>query len=240
MLAIESLLTDFVCEPDPSWLTTGLSEDSRLQIFSKLEGSEYSGPKEPASAAFARRQVNNVSFIGFTQYASVGDQLSSSWTAAEFGESDKRTVAVNNSLGGRTRDLIANNWHSLHSALYIWTKGAFANGLLTGLGDRVEMAHSIESHQPFLDHRITEYCMGLRSSMKFRWDTSAQSFNEKWILKEAARPFVTDELYRRKKHAFAAPYKYRVGGPIHRLFERLITEENIVGVGFLDWENAKS
>lgn len=233
------LLTDFVREPDPSWPTTILPEEDRLKTFNSLEGSEYSGPREPETAAFARRQVNNVSFIGFTQYASIGDHLFTAWTVAEFGTCDKRAVAVNNTLDGRTRGLISNKWHSLHSALYIWTKCALANGLLTGLGDRVEMGHSIEGRQPFLDHKLTEYVMGLPPSMKFRWDSSTQSFNEKWILKEAVRPFVTEELYKRKKHAFAAPYKYTVGGPIHKLFEGLVTKENIERLGFFEWDKCK-
>jgi asparagine synthase (glutamine-hydrolysing) len=204
-----------------------------------LEGSEYSGPREPESAAFARKQVNNVSFIGFTQYAAIGDQLFSAWTAAQCGTSDKRLVAVNNTLDGRTRDLITRKWHPLHSALYIWTKCALANGLLTGLGDRVEMAHSVEGRQPFLDHKLTEYVMSLPPSMKFRWDPSTQSFNEKWILKEVVKPFVTEELYKRKKHAFAAPVKYAVDGAVHKLFASLITEENVEKLGFLDWELCK-
>lgn len=36
-----------------------------------------------------------------------------------------------------------------------------------------------------------------------------QSLTAKWILREAVRPYNTDELYRRKKHPFLAP----VAGP---------------------------
>lgn len=68
-----------------------------------------------------------------------------------------------------------------------------SNVLLSGLGDRVEMAHSVEGLQPFLDHHLVEYVTKLPPSLKLKWDPETQTFNEKWILKEAAKPFITEE-----------------------------------------------
>jgi asparagine synthetase B (glutamine-hydrolysing) len=62
------------------------------------------------------------------------------------------------------------------------------------------MAHSIEAQTPFLDHKLTEHVCGLPPSLKIRWDPKEQRFIEKWILREAAKPFITKELYERKKH----------------------------------------
>jgi asparagine synthase (glutamine-hydrolysing) len=229
------LLKDFVREQDPSWPTTQLSESDRLQTIKELEGAESSHPDEPETAIAVRRQVNNTSFLGFTQYFALDNELLAPWTYTEFGESDKRITAVH-ALDGRTRDLVANKWHPLHTSLYIWTKCALAKGLLTVLGDRCEMAHSVEGRQPFLDHRLTEYAMGLPPSMKIRWDPTTRTFSEKWILKEAVKPYITEELYVRKKHPFSAPVKYQEGGAVYNLFDRLITRENIEQLGFLEWE----
>lgn len=233
------LLTDFLREPDPSWPNSELSEEDRCRIFDQLEGSEDSGPRELATAASARYQVNNTSFLGFTQTASLRNSLLASWTFAEFGESDKRLTVVN-ALDGRTRTLMQNSWHPLHTSLYIWIKSSLANGLLTVLGDRCEMAHSVEGRQPFLDHRLTEYAMKLPPSVKIRWDPKSQTFSEKWILKEAMKPFITEELYARKKHPFSAPVKYKPDGPVHKLFASLITQESVEKLGFLDWEQCKN
>ncbi|CAI6289712.1 unnamed protein product [Periconia digitata] len=235
----KELLTDFIREPDPSWSRTTLDEQTRLRIFNSLEGSEDSGPLEPPSASFARKQVNNISFLGYTQTSALPDNLFASWTASEFGSADPRSTAVTHTISGLTREHIAHKWHPLHSALYIWSKSALPNGLLTVLGDRVEMAHSVEGRQPFLDHRLTEYVMGLPPSLKFKYDAATRTFSEKWILKEAVKPFVTEELYTRKKHPFAAPVRYKVDGPIRKLFDRLITRENVEGLGFLAWEECK-
>lgn len=232
------LLTDFVREPDPSWPRTTLSEDDRIAALNELEGSDSSGPKDLSTSAAVRAQVNNTSFLGFTQTASLRDALFAPWVPREFGTSDKRLTAVH-SLDGCTRELMANKWHPLHTSLYIWTKSSLANGLLTVLGDRCEMAHSVEGRQPFLDHRVTEYVMALPPSMKLHYDPSARSFTEKWILKEAMKPFITPELYARKKHPFSAPVQYKPDGPVHRLFERLITKENVEKLGFLEWDKCK-
>jgi asparagine synthase (glutamine-hydrolysing) len=229
------LLKDFVREPDPSWPSTKLTEDDRIQTIKDLETVETSHPDEPETAVSVRRQVNNTSFLGFTQYFALDNDLISPWVYTEYGHSDKRLTAVN-ALDGRIRDLMNLKWHPLHTSLYIWTKCALAKGLLTVLGDRCEMAHSVEGRQPFLDHRLTEYAMSLPPSMKIRWDPETRTFSEKWILKEAVKPYITEELYARKKHPFSAPVKYEEGGAVYELFDRLITKENIVELGFLDWE----
>ena len=64
---------------------------------------------------------------------------------------------------------------------------------------------------------------------------SLQSLTAKWILREAVRPFITDELYHRKKHPFLAPTKWPLGGPLHRMFESLLTREAVERLGFVDY-----
>ena len=73
-----------------------------------------------------------------------------------------------------------------------------SNAILTALGDRAEMAHSLEARPPFLDHHLTEYVNELPPSVKIRWDPVEERFSEKWILREASKPFITREIYERK------------------------------------------
>ncbi|MCC5670414.1 asparagine synthase (glutamine-hydrolyzing) [Nostoc sp. CHAB 5784] len=87
----------------------------------------------------------------------------------------------------------------VHQALYFWSKSIFPNRLLRMLGDGVEMAHSVEGRLPFLDHHLVELASKMPVSLKIRGMT------EKYVLREAARPFLNNTVYQRQKHPFLAP-----------------------------------
>jgi asparagine synthase (glutamine-hydrolysing) len=87
----------------------------------------------------------------------------------------------------------------VNQALYQWSKSALPNYILAMLGDRMEMAHSVEGRVPFLDHRVVELVRDFPVSQKIRGMT------EKYVLREAARPVLTATVYRRQKHPFLAP-----------------------------------
>lgn len=236
-------LPDFLSEPDHSWPSNNLHDDERRSQWTEaLKSSGYffaikdknadsNGPKRNAPSS----QLNNVSTL-----AAIGPKfppIYKEWIS-EFGESDIQQTIANN-VNGRVRDLITDKWHPLHTAEYIWTKGFLANAILTALGDRAEMAHSLEARPPFLDHHLTEYANKLPPSVKIRWDPQERRFTEKWILREASKPFITKELYERKKHMYSAPPVWPANGPMHKLFARLITRENVEGLGFIEWEAVK-
>jgi asparagine synthase (glutamine-hydrolysing) len=87
----------------------------------------------------------------------------------------------------------------VNQAMSIWTRTMLPNYLLTFLGDRMEMAHSVEGRVPFLDHQVAEYAAQLPVHYKIRGMT------EKYILREAVRDVVMPEVYAREKHAFMSP-----------------------------------
>lgn len=149
---------------------------------------------------------------------------------------------IRNNIPPHVQTLIREKWHPLNSAMYIWTKGHLVNQFLSCLGDRVEMAHSIEARTPFLDHIFTEYVNGIPTSMKIRYDAQAEgtsSFIEKYALREAVKPFVTPEIYARRKHPYSAPSRYPLHGPLHSMMIRIVTRENVEALGFIDWDEAQ-
>ena len=87
----------------------------------------------------------------------------------------------------------------VHQSLYLWSKTALPGYILTLLGDRMEMAHSIEGRVPFLDHKVAEFLFNTPVSLKIR------GLTEKYILREATRDVLTDRVYRRQKHPFLSP-----------------------------------
>lgn len=109
-------------------------------------------------------------------------------TAGLFGILDD--VDVRGQLTGRD---------ALHQSLYLWSKTAMAGYILTMLGDRMEMAHSIEGRVPFLDHKLVELIAQQPVNQKIRGMT------EKYVLRQAVRDVITDTVYRRQKHPFLSP-----------------------------------
>lgn len=95
--------------------------------------------------------------------------------------------------------------HPVHQSLYLWSKTALANYILRTLGDGVEMGQSLEGRLPFLDHKLFEFLRTVPMSMKIHGD------NEKYILKEAMKPYITSTIYNRHKHPFVAPPVSRFG-----------------------------
>ncbi len=87
----------------------------------------------------------------------------------------------------------------VHQSMYLLSKSMLPNYILTLLGDRVEMAHSIEGRVPFLDHKIIEQLIHIPIELKIK------NMNEKYILREACKPFITETVYQREKHPFLAP-----------------------------------
>ncbi len=100
------------------------------------------------------------------------------------------TIDVKRRLNGRA---------PVHQSLYLWSKTLLPGYILTLLGDRMEMAHSIEGRVPFLDHHVGEFLFKTPVSLKIRGMT------EKHILREATRDVLTDRVYRRQKHPFLSP-----------------------------------
>lgn len=87
----------------------------------------------------------------------------------------------------------------MNQSLYLWSRSALPNYLLVLLGDRMEMAHSIEGRLPFLDHHVGESLRQIPVSLKIRGVT------EKFLLREATRDVITDTVYRRQRHPFLSP-----------------------------------
>lgn len=89
--------------------------------------------------------------------------------------------------------------HPLDRVQYTWMKTMLEGQILNWGGDRVDMANSMESRPPFLDHKLAEYARTIPPSLRIRNGV------EKWVLREAMRGVLPKVLYEREKFAFMAP-----------------------------------
>lgn len=119
------------------------------------------------------------------------------------------------------------SWHepALKSS-YLFCRSILCSKLLAYLGDRVEMAHSIEARLPFLDHELAAFAVRLPTDMKIR------NGIEKYVLREAAAPLVTRRIYERRKNPFLAPHGVR-GSMLEFIGDKL-NSRSFSGMGFFD------
>lgn len=149
-------------------------------------------------------------------------------------------TALAESLNGRVRDAIMFKWHPLHTSHYVWIKTVLLNLILRYGGDNIDMAHNIESRVAFLDHRLTEYVNGLPPSLKMKYNPQERDFQEKHVLREAVKPFVTEEIYHRRKQPFLGPTRFAEDGSLHQKLKSLLTRDNVEALGFLDWDGVST
>lgn len=250
---------EFLREADEALPGSILSQDNALRkkMFEAVQremkaiwrgggATAYEDRPAPASIADVGATAMSDNLLAWHPTAS----LFAPWLQARQGHYDCRHTV----LGSYPKDIQAkmrSRWHPLHTAMYMWNKNSLANVLLSCLGDRTEMAHSVEARTPFLDHHLTEYVNRLPPSVKLCYSAEAeigelgpiyteksmalQSLSEKWILRQAVRPYITDELYKRKKHPFLAPTQWAKDGPLHRMLKMLLTQEAVEQLGFVGY-----
>ena len=145
--------------------------------------------------------------------------------AAEFAGRDPYRVFLNGldvpgQLAGR---------EPVNQSLYLWSKTMLPSYVLAVLGDRMEMAHSVEGRVPFLDHHVVELVRDLPMSQKIRGMT------EKYVLREAARPVLTATVYGRHKHPFLTPpAALSPGERLHELVQETLRGPALASLPFYD------
>src|SRR2546422_8933758 len=90
-------------------------------------------------------------------------------------------------------------WSPLNRAAYLEMVTLLSPYLLAAQGDRMSLAHGVESRYPFLDHRLFEFAARLPTSSKLR------GLREKAILRRWARDQVPAEVQQRPKQPYRAP-----------------------------------
>ncbi len=95
------------------------------------------------------------------------------------------------------RDISA--WHSFNRSQYIEARSLMAGYLLSSQGDRMLMANSVEGRFPFLDHNVIEFANKLHPNLKMK------VLNEKYLLKQAMKRYLPDEIVNRHKQPYRAP-----------------------------------
>ncbi|KAJ7639703.1 putative asparagine synthase [Mycena polygramma] len=242
---------DYLRQPDPAGLALGLdlpSDAERETILNHIQLAAVPlllmSANSYTDAGLGRRMLGGISTHRAYAAAGVaGAEFYNSDVLAVTGDPDA-TLAMAEGIDARVRaNAVSGKWHPLSIASYLSAKTFLQGFVLNTLGERTEMSHSIEGRPPFLDHHVVEYVNTLPPSVKVRpikvdglW-----TFTDKWILRQAVQPYVTEELFLRKKAMYNAPPSRRSAGdtqlvPLQAHLKRRITKENVERLGFFDWQ----
>jgi asparagine synthase (glutamine-hydrolysing) len=211
-----------------------LDAETRQHLLSQLEqGNRVSSgilmPQPGTQIESVRRvmgfvpsQLETWSQIGHGLLSVTSEEFRCSFTHRDTYRLLMNTLDVERQLAGR--DVV-------NQSLYVWSKTMLPNYILSNLGDRMEMAHSVEGRLPFLDHHVVEAVAKMPVSMKINGMT------EKWVLREAARPVITDTVYRRQKHPFMSPPStVQQDGKLYTMLQDTLRSPLLDGPGIYDRE----
>jgi asparagine synthase (glutamine-hydrolysing) len=94
--------------------------------------------------------------------------------------------------------------------------------------DKLSMAASVETRVPFLDNEVVDYMCAVPPELKLRGVTS------KYVLREAVRDIVPEDIIRRRKAGFGAPIRTWLRGDLRGMVDDLLNPENIRDRGLFD------
>ena len=77
--------------------------------------------------------------------------------------------------------------------------------------DIATMAHALEARSPLLDHELMEFAASLPADLKLRGG------EKKWILREALRGWLPDDILDRPKQGFSVPLGDWLRGDLREL-----------------------
>lgn len=241
--AIKSVITgeggDEILAGYPSFkedfLLNKISKENKNALFSKLidENSR-------ASAAYVSgNQYHELSgaqeLLGYTpsflKLSCEISRVSSSILKAEALESFHPYTEFTNNL----RKTPLNELGCVEKSQYLWSKTFFPELILSYLGDRMEMAHSIEGRLPFLDIELVSFINTLPTHYKIN-----KNLVEKCILRDAMRILLPESICLRTKHIFAAPpiiKKEESHNPIYQLMQDVFTDKSFHNMGIYNAKN---
>ena len=165
----------------------------------------------------------------YVRRAAEGEELF--WGGAlTFSEQDKERLVANRSGNGHVStyasvvaqtygvfDTLRPGSSFLDRVIYLELKHRLPELLLMRV-DKMSMATSVEARVPYLDHELVQFALGIPASLKYHKGQT------KYILKQAARGIVPDNVIDRPKTGFCGSARNMVSGPVLDYAERALNE----------------
>lgn len=199
---------------------SGANRFAGTQAMSRPNGNRRSLDGVNALLGFVPAWIQTSAVQSAKIHAVLTDGFLESFSGTEGFRSFLNDIDVPSQLAGRA---------PLHQSLYLWAKTRLPNYLLTILGDRMEMGHSVEGRVPFLDHYLVQVMRSQPIEQKIRGTV------QKYVLRESMRGVVTDAIYRRPKHVFQTPPSVlNLSGRLSVMIQETLRSSALQSVPFFD------
>jgi asparagine synthase (glutamine-hydrolysing) len=101
---------------------------------------------------------------------------------------------------------------------------------LLAIEDKLSMAHSLETRVPLLDNEVVDHLLDID------WSLLSDGVMGKILFREAVRPLVPDEIYRKPKMGFGPPDASWYRGVLRPWIEQQLSEYRIKRRGVLQYD----
>jgi len=125
---------------------------------------------------------------------------------------------------------LSKDTHPVFNSSFLWTKICMSNYILNALGDKLEMASTIEGRVPFLDRDFYDFAKTIPLDQKIK------GANEKFVLKEAMKPYISERIYNKQKHPFIAPplFNWKNNKHVYEHLMDIVHSSTILNSPFFD------
>jgi asparagine synthase (glutamine-hydrolysing) len=133
--------------------------------------------------------------------------------------------------GEQTRDMIGTPWRLasgadvLDTMLEVDATTYLPGDLITKI-DIATMAHGLEARSPLLDHELMEFAASIPAGFKVR------GREKKWILREALRGWLPDDILDRPKQGFTVPVGTWFRNELHEQLTDVLLDRETLGRGY--------
>jgi asparagine synthase (glutamine-hydrolysing) len=137
------------------------------------------------------------------------------------------------SLSGGNADVIAGPWAAASGAsvidkmLEVDVSTYLVDDLIAKI-DIATMAHALEARSPFLDHELMQLAASIPAHYKVRGN------EKKWILREALRGWLPDELLDRPKQGFSVPLSSWLRGDLRTWAADVLLDPGTLERGYFE------
>lgn len=157
------------------------------------------------------------------------------WSADDLGRLlDQSPTLLAEAVEGQFVDLFqaSGSDHPLDQQQYADVKRYLPDDILFKV-DRMSMAVSLETRGPFLDYTLVEFAARIPPALRLR------GLSTKYLLKQAMRGLLPDEILHRPKLGFNIPYKNWLRGPLYPLLRDALAgdrlrQQNLFNPGYVE------